>query len=643
MTKVLLTSVCRPLGERYGDSPSVGYELLFGQVTRKQGLFSPRANHVAFSLEYVAENLEAPTTILHYPSRTELVRELAKGYDVVGVSFVLSTFHRMKEVVALVREHAPGAKVVLGGYGTVLPDSVLAPYSDHVCREEGVGFMRRLLGEPAGTAPGAYRHPLVVSRLKVFGKEASRTGMVFAGLGCPNGCDFCCTSHFFKRKHIALLPTGRDIFGVVERYLEIEPEMSIAVLDEDFLLNRRRAMEFRECVKESGRTLSIFAFASVKAISQYTVEEILEMGVDGLWIGYEGTRSGYAKQAGRPVDELFRELRAHGISVLSSMIVGLPYQTDEVIDEELSGLLALRPTLAQFLIYGPVPGTPFFEQVVREGRLTDEMTADPERFWKSSTGFRAMVKHPVMSGAEIEAAQERCYREDFRRLGPSIFRSLETWLLGHEKLKGSDNPSLREKAARFAADVRKAYPIFLAGRLLAPGREMRRAIGDLQRRVHASLGRATLAERIASVAGVAMAAFTGLTLRLGLFQHPKLIRHTFRMPEESLPAKAWRQLTSRLTDGLRVEVELRPEATVWVRVAGKLNSAAAEELAAGLREGLRKRKERLVLDLERLAHSEQEVLEELAERLRAYQGRIRVVLPKAGELATVAAVFAIYR
>jgi hypothetical protein len=69
---------------------SVGYELLFGLVTRAQGLFSPRANHVAFSLEYVAENVEAPATVLHYPNRRELVRELAKGYAVVGVSFVLS-------------------------------------------------------------------------------------------------------------------------------------------------------------------------------------------------------------------------------------------------------------------------------------------------------------------------------------------------------------------------------------------------------------------------------------------------------------------------------------------------------------------------------------------------------------------------
>ena len=38
MKKVLLTSVCRPLGVRYGDAKSVGYELLYCQVTRAQGV-----------------------------------------------------------------------------------------------------------------------------------------------------------------------------------------------------------------------------------------------------------------------------------------------------------------------------------------------------------------------------------------------------------------------------------------------------------------------------------------------------------------------------------------------------------------------------------------------------------------------------
>ena len=85
-----------------------------------------------------------------------------------------------------------------------------------------------------------------------IGIKVSGTGKVFAGLGCPNGCDFCCTSHFFSRRHIKLLPSGKDIYRVVERYLEMDPNLVFLILDEDFLLNKARAMEFRDCVMKSG-------------------------------------------------------------------------------------------------------------------------------------------------------------------------------------------------------------------------------------------------------------------------------------------------------------------------------------------------------------------------------------------------------
>ena len=72
--KVLLTSVCRPLGPQYGDAPSVGYELLYRQVLRAQGIFSPRTVNIQYSLEYIAENLDTPTVVLQYPSKSELKR-----------------------------------------------------------------------------------------------------------------------------------------------------------------------------------------------------------------------------------------------------------------------------------------------------------------------------------------------------------------------------------------------------------------------------------------------------------------------------------------------------------------------------------------------------------------------------------------
>jgi hypothetical protein len=161
---------------------------------------------------------------------------------------------------------------------------------------------------------------------------------------------------------------------------------------------------------------------------------------------------------------------------------------------------------------------------------------------------------------------------------------------------------------------------------MAKGRVIRAKIAELEAAVHAALGTPTVAERLASWMAVGLAAWTGLTLRLGLFQHPRLVRRTFRVPNESLPSRVWRRLRGLDEAGHQVEVELRNESTVWVTVAGTLNLEGAERLTAGLLESLRRRKERLVLDLGRLAQAESEAIEHMAERLREYADRVRVLV-----------------
>jgi radical SAM superfamily enzyme YgiQ (UPF0313 family) len=646
--QVLLTSVCRPLGPKYGDAPSVGYELLYGQVTRAQGLFSPRTFNIHFSLEYIAENLEVPTVVLQYPSKRELIRELKKGYAYVGVSFLLAVMHKMKETVALIRRYSPNSKIVLGGYGTVLKDEELKPYGDYICREEGVGFFRRLLAEPE--IPMPYKQPLLVSWLKVFGWKVSGTGKIFAGLGCPNGCDFCCTSHFFSRKHIRLLPEGKDIYAVAERYLDLDPDLVLLVIDEDFLLNKKRAMAFRDCVMKGGKTLSIFAFSSVKALSQYTVEEILEMGIDGFWIGYEGARSGYAKQQGRPVEEIIKEFRAHGITILTSMIVGFDYQNREIVAQELDELMKLKPALAQFLIYGPVPGTPFYERIIKDNLLQEVYTKHRDLFYRRGDGFSTMIKHPTLSAAEIEDLQRWCFKEDFQRLGPSIFRTLEARLLGYQKLKDSPNCFLRQKAEYYAKELRAAYPAFLAGKVLGPNGTIRRWIGELQCRIHAEVGSPSVADRLRSVMALGSALWTGATLKLNLFQHPKLMRTAYRMPTKRWAGFGlWQELPRKTVfPNLSVQVELQhAKQQVWMRLEGKLSQADAEGLGQRIRDSLARSRNRLVLDLKKLQWDKVDDLRPLREKLVAYRSRIRLILPKLAAahpgMVLLASVFDLYK
>jgi hypothetical protein len=380
------------------------------------------------------------------------------------------------------------------------------------------------------------------------------------------------------------------------------------------------------------------------------VDEILEMGIDGFWIGYEGTRSNYAKQQGRPIADILTEFREHGITVLTSMIVGFDYQNQEVVAQELDGLMKVKPALAQFLIYGPVPGTPFYERIIRENLLQDVYTSDKDLFYRRADGFRTMIKHPTLSPEQIEEIQRWCFEQDFQRLGPSIYRVLEARLLGYQKLKNSTNPILRQKAEYYATELRVAYPVFLAGRLLGPNVSVRLWIGDLERRIHAELGQPAFGERFKSIMAIGAALWTAVTLKMNWFQHPKLIRTTYRLPEKRWSAfEAWEDLHRKVASpDFSIQVELQhAKQQVWMRLEGALSANDAEGLARRISESLARSRNRLVLDLNKLQWDKATDLHPLRDKLANYRSRIRVVLPKLSsahpEIILLAGMFQHYR
>lgn len=533
--RVLLTSVVRPFGGP-GEGDSVGAELFHAQVTRAQGAFSLRQVIRVWGLDLIAENLDAPTVVLHYPSMEELERELrAGGFTHVGINFVVATFHKVRAMVAMIRRVAPSAEVVLGGYGTVLPDELLTPCADHICREEGVRFMRRLLGEPLDRPVRPAHSPVPAARFLGY-QQPTVVGHVTAGLGCANGCDFCCTSHFFRRKYVKLRGGGADIYeALIETRRRAERDgyemSSFALIDEDFFLQKKRAEEFLEAVRRGGEPLCIFGFGSVKGLSQFTASEIAEMGFDLVWTAFEGEQSGYAKLDGRPLADLHRDLHDHGVGTLCSMIIGFPYQDEARVRREFEDLMRLDPSLVQVLIYFAFPGTPFFEEVLRDGRFLPRYARNPDlRRWD---GFALHLKHPHFTPEALEALQRALYAEDFRRLGPSVYRLSETWLRASERLAASPNPLLRKRAERMRQQARAVMPTFTAAKYLLRSAEARARAEALRRDLIALTGAPTLKERLMSPLALGLGAFTEATERLGVLQQPGLLRVEHRMSSAS--------------------------------------------------------------------------------------------------------------
>jgi radical SAM superfamily enzyme YgiQ (UPF0313 family) len=530
--RVLLTSVCRPFGGA-GEGDSVGAELFHAQVTRAQGIFSFRQVIRCWAIDYIARNIESPCVVLHYPSEREFIRELrSRTYDYVGINFVVATFHKVRRMAALVRRYAPDARIVLGGYGTVLPDEVLGSHADLICREEGIGFMRRLLGEDTERSVAHPYAPIPAVRLYSY-QPLTKVGHLTAGLGCPNGCDFCCTSHFFKRKYVPFLKTGRDIYEeiqAIQREAAARGDRlgSFIIIDEDFFLYRKRAQEFLDCVRKGGRPISLMGFGSVKGLSQFTADEIAEMGFDTIWTAFEGAEAGYHKLKGKSLEELYASLKSRGISVLSSMIIGFPYQNQVRVRSEFDRLMSLGPSMTQILIYFAFPTTPFYDQVVAEDRYLLEYRENPDyRRWD---GFAMHFKHSEFSAFELESLQRKLYREDFERLGPSIIRLIRVWLEGYRNLRGSETPLLRVRAGEKLKSVRSAVPAIVPGIFFGPNSRTRSEARALLREVRQETGPFSPLEYVKCAGSTVLAMWTWLINRMGIFQQPGLLRIEHRIP-----------------------------------------------------------------------------------------------------------------
>jgi hypothetical protein len=133
------------------------------------------------------------------------------------------------------------------------------------------------------------------------------------------------------------------------------------------------------------------------------------------------------------------------------------------------------------------------------------------------------------------------------------------------------------------------------------------------------------------VLAVGAAVWTGVTLKLDLFQHPKLMRTTYRMPDKRWAGfELWEELRRKAPiPELSVQVDLQPaHEQVWVRLEGVLSAAEADGLGQRIRDSLARSKSRLVLDLKKLQWDKADDLRALTERLSAFRSRVRLILPK---------------
>jgi anti-anti-sigma regulatory factor len=248
--------------------------------------------------------------------------------------------------------------------------------------------------------------------------------------------------------------------------------------------------------------------------------------------------------------------------------------------------------------------------------------------------------------------QRYCFDRDFRELGPSIYRVAETMLTGYLKHKDSDSAFLRLKAARYARELRSAYPVYLPGELFSPTLRTRAMVHALKKRVHAALGKPAFSNIFMSLGAVAAALWTSLKLRFNLFQNPSLLRKGWRLPPEPF-TREWLEVKLaqyNVPQKLSVLVEEYDgrRNQLKVRLEGALDRYQGERMAEEMRAYLKETKGKLVLDFEKLKVMEKEAAAAFSQRLAQYRSRVKISMPKnahahAAQLMLLAEVFKHYK
>ena len=274
--------------------------------------------HLNFA-HVIAQNTKPPTVFLEYPRRDDFVEELRRGYDIVGIGSLHNQVESVIEMCRVVRKVSPQSTVVLGGYGAVgieavYPESEWRTFADHICHEEGITFMRRLLEEPTDAPISVTHLPRCSLTLPWLNKHAcGNVGVIAASLGCPKGCDFCGTTEMYSRKRIELL-SPKQVVDEMKRYYREHPQLlTVIILEEDSFAQKDYLSEIGRLIREDTEigglgVMSYFMLGGIESLSEWSYDDLLLTGMLAAFIGVESKfapEHGYKKRRGNDLAEVF--------------------------------------------------------------------------------------------------------------------------------------------------------------------------------------------------------------------------------------------------------------------------------------------------------------------------------------------------
>lgn len=342
----------------------------------------------------------------------------ARGFDVVG--FSVNTFNAHRAARWADGYRAEGVPVVFGGPHTaLLPDECLTHADSLVVGDAEESWPRVLEDIQAGTLQTRYCLPLrsgasmPTPRRDLFHHTSRQVAYCQMSRGCANQCRFC---------YLQYLPDHglrvRAPEAVVEE-LRALPQRVVLFVDDNVFCRRDFVVEVLRGITPLRKKWWIQAPANL-----HEDEDLIAlMGRSGCYavsIGFQ-TASNQVNQNERILQNhvehyatLVRRLHRHGILVDGTFIFGFDgdHPGTFAATEDLIRTLQLDSYTFYFLT--PYPGTDYFAQLDREGRILHH---DWSRFDWDHVVVRPKQMAPEELSAGVKALYQRLDRGYFFQNG----------------------------------------------------------------------------------------------------------------------------------------------------------------------------------------------------------------------------------
>lgn len=399
----------------------------------------------------VVEAMDNPTQY-SYDATIKIIRE--EGISLVGISVLFGgDFPDALGLATHIKEHAPEVKIITGGiHATTFPREILSNCSayDYIAIGEGetqmveianrvesgdMGSLEELSGFAFRDVDGSIKVntdrdlldydslPMPAWDLLDFteyemdlsnyfnpkGHDLKNIISVFSERGCPFKCTFCDLYMMQGRK---VRSRGNSKFIDELQYLaEERGQRYFRFQDDNVLVNNRHIINICKEIVSRGLDIQFdIAGGYVNSYNDDVIDHLAEAGMVSTILniehGSEYIRDEIIKKS-IETDKIYtvvESLRRYDICIGTNWIMGFPEDTNETLQETYDLIVDMKPDRANVGILAPYPGTPIFDQCIRDDLFIEKF--DMENYWRMPIRphqGEAVIKPYNMTTEELKA------------------------------------------------------------------------------------------------------------------------------------------------------------------------------------------------------------------------------------------------